>query len=263
MIKRTILLAVTVLISISILESCAPSKEVSKEKILPADRLVKKLEANRRKINTFEGSGIINVESPKMSAKASFEILLKKPDSLRISVFGPFGIDVAKAVVSQNDFTFYDVMNNKVYKGENNKDVLNKIFKIDINFEDLMDAFTGSVNLTEELRKSPDKYSNTDGYYHLTYVDSAESTRSEYEVSTNDFSIKRFRLYRLPDELIFKGKYSKFKEYEGIKVPMVAEVDNAGMEQQLDIEYRNVKVNGTVKNLTFNYPSDAKVIQMK
>jgi outer membrane lipoprotein-sorting protein len=262
-IKRTILLALLLILSVILFESCAPSKKVSKEKILPADRLVKKLEANRRKIKTFEGSGIINVDSPKMSAKASFEILLKKPDSIRISVFGPFGIDVAKAVVSPDKFTFYDVMNNKVYKGDNNKDILKKIFKVDIAFEDLMDAFTGSVDLTDKLRKSPDKYDVVDDKYNLTYIDSSENTRSEYEVSADDFSIQQFRLFTLPDKLIFEGEYSRFKDFEGIKVPMVAEVDNAAMEQRLDIEYRNVTVNGEIKNLTFNYPSDAKVIQMK
>ena len=93
-------------------EGCVPSKPAYVEEVLPADRLVKKLEANRRKIKTFEGSGILNVVSPKLEAKATFEVYLKKPDSLKFIIYGPFGIDLAQALVTNSEFTFHDIMKN-------------------------------------------------------------------------------------------------------------------------------------------------------
>ena len=97
---------------------CAPSVTNLEEESLPYDRLVKKLEGNRRKIKSFVGTGVLNVESAELTAKGNFEVNIKKPDSISISIYGPWGIDLAHAMVTKRDFVFYDVMNNVVYKGE-------------------------------------------------------------------------------------------------------------------------------------------------
>ena len=71
-----------------VITSCVPSKPVhDDEKILPADRLIKRLEANRRKIKTFQGTGILNINTPEINAKANFEVVLKKPDSVKVSIW--------------------------------------------------------------------------------------------------------------------------------------------------------------------------------
>jgi len=53
--KKFVRFTVYLLIFLSaaiVFNSCVPSKPVDEERILPADRLIKKLEANRRKIKT-------------------------------------------------------------------------------------------------------------------------------------------------------------------------------------------------------------------
>ena len=127
-------------LSAILLSKCVPSKPVYEEEVLPADRLVKKLEANRRKIKTFEGSGVLNVQSPNLEAKASFEIYLKKPDSLKLVIYGPFGIDLAQALVTDSEFIFHDVIKNVVYKGRSDNNLLKKIFHVDLTFSELIDA---------------------------------------------------------------------------------------------------------------------------
>ena len=126
--------SIIVVLLVIIISSCVPSKPTYEEEVLPADRLVKKMEANRRKIKTFEGSGVLNVESPEVEAKATFEVYLKKPDSLKFIIYGPFGIDLAQALVTNSEFMFHDVMKNVVYKGRSDNDILKKIFHIDLSF---------------------------------------------------------------------------------------------------------------------------------
>ncbi len=239
--------------------SCVPSKPVYEEEVLPADRLVKRLEANRRKIKTFEGSGILNIESPKLDAKASFEIFLKKPDSLKLVIYGPFGIDIAQALVTNSEFTFYNALKNVVYKGRTDKNVLKKIFHIDLSFAEMIDAFAGSVNLTDKLRLQPDEFKLTNEDYYLTYRDSLTGKQSEFIIQINNLAIKKYELYKDPGILLFEGQYSDFEINNRVAIPYKNVIQNKIDNQKVSIDYRNIKVNENLENLTLEIPRDAKI----
>ena len=236
---------------------CVPSKPVYEEEILPADRLVKRLEANRRKIKTFEGSGILNVESKQIEAKATFEVFLKKPDSLKFVIYGPFGIDLAQAVVTNAEFMFYDEMKNIVYRGRNDNDLLEKIFHIDLSFGELIDAFAGAVNLTDKLRLEPNEYKLTDTEYFITYDDSLENKQSIFEIQINNLAINKYELYKNKNILLFEGIYSDFEMYDRVAIPSTVVIQNKINKQKVTIDYRNIKVNEDIENLKLNIPSDA------
>lgn len=244
---------------IILVAGCVPSKPVYEEEILPADRLVKKLEANRRKIKTFEGSGILNVQSPQLDAKATFEVYLKKPDSLKFIIYGPFGIDLAQALVTHSEFMFYDVMKNTVYKGRSDNNILKKIFHVDLSFEELIDAFAGAVNLTSKLRLEPDKFDLTDKNYHLTYYDSLAGKQSEYQIQITDLAITNYKLFKLPNILLFEGIYSDFDYVNKVAIPYFTTVQNKISNQKISIDYRNIIVNERIDKLTLDIPSDAKI----
>lgn len=251
-----LLIAITILSVIS----CSTTSEISEERFLPADRLIKKLEGNRRKIKTFEGNGVLTINTPEISAKGNFEVIIKKPDSIMIAIYGPFGIDLAKAVVSDRNFMFYDVLQNTLYKGNMDQDILKRIFKVDLSFNDLIDAFAGAVNLTENLRQIPKEYSFDNESYFLTYVDSVNSKNSYYVVNADDLAIKKFEIVLENINYQFKGNYKKFGTFEDVQIPYEIDVENKSMNQSVKIDYRNIKVNNEIKTLYFQYPKDAKII---
>ncbi len=100
--KSLLLLTLTFITSFILLSGCVPSKPTEEVEILPTDRLVNKLEANRRRIRTFEGNGTITIKSNEFNNSATFRVVLVKPDSLYISFIGPFGIEIAQALVTDN-----------------------------------------------------------------------------------------------------------------------------------------------------------------
>ena len=256
--KKSIFIIALITIAVA---SCVPSKETYEEKVLPADRLIKKLEANRRKIKTFEGSGIMNIKTPKMEAKASFEVYLKKPDSIKFSIYGPFGIDLAEALISSTEFTFYDAIRNKVYKGRTDKNLLKKIFHINLSFSDLVDAFAGAVNLTDKLRLKPDNFKLKDDSYMLSYIDSTTSKESIYEIKISNLAIKKYKLYAGKGSLLFEGNYSKFKMFNRVAIPYSTIVENKAQKQKVNIDYRSISVNEELPSLTLEIPTDAEVIE--
>lgn len=241
---------------------CVPSKPVQDEElILPADRLIKKLEANRRKIKTFEGTGILNIQTPEISAKANFEVIMKKPDSVKVSIYGPFGIELAHALISKNNFVFYDVMRNNLYRGNAKEEVLKKIFKIDLTFDDLMDAFAGAVNLTDKLRSEPDGFEINEDEYILSYTENNAGKESIYKINALDLAITNYKLIKLPGEILFEGTYSQFKDFENVFIPYKTNVQNKSLNQVVDIEYRSIKINNEIGDLTISYPTDVEIIE--
>jgi len=256
---KKIIVGLFLLFSVAVISSCVPSKPVKEESVIPSNRLIKKLEANRRRIKTFEGTGSLKIETPQLDITGTFSVEIRKPDSMKISFFGPFGIDMAQLLLTQNDFVFYDVMKNQIYKGKNDDRILKEVFKVDMTFDNLIDAFSGAVNLTKELRNIPEKYEQTEDEFFLTYIDGNRETN--YVVRKEDLALLSFHLNNRETSDVYSAKYLKFKRYEDVEIPRIIVVEKSGENQKVNIEYRKMKINEPLSPLTLDLPEDAKVIE--
>ena len=243
------------------ISGCVPSKPTEEVEILPTERLVNKLEANRRRIRSFEGNGTITIKSSQFNNSASFRIVLVKPDSIYLTFMGPFGIELAQALVTKNEFVFYDALQNTAYKGATSGDILRQIFKIDLSFSDMMDALIGSVNLTKNLYKTPNNYQVIYDKYLLTYKDSAESTTSQYEVDVRSLGILHYLLKNNDGNDILEGNYSKFEVLETVAVPAKIEVMNRKQNESVTVDYKSMIANKKNIYIDFKLPDDVSVIK--
>ena len=246
--------------SILFIDGCIPSKPVQEERLISADRLIKRLEANRRKIKTLSGYGTIAIKTTDIDAKSSFNVEIKRPDSVKISFFGPFGIDLASALITQQNFQFYDAINNNYYKGKLKSDAMKQVMKINISFDELMDVLTGSVNLTDRLRNEPDRYESTDDLYRLTYNDSTALKASIYMIRQNDLGITEYDVNDFKGKNLINAKYSDFREIEDTPIPYTINLNEFVNNQKIKIEYRSIDVNKEIGDLKIDIPNDAKVI---
>jgi len=244
-----------------VLPGCVPSKPMDEVEILPSERLINKLEVNRRRIKSFEGTGTINVKANGMNQSASFRIVLQKPDSLYLTIMGPFGIELAQAVVTNNNFIFYDALHNTAYQGEVDSDILQEIFKINLSFGELMDAFIGSVNLTENLYQPPTDYNIDYDKYVLTYIEPETNHKTIYRVDIRELGITDYYVFDGSGSELLEGKYSNFDFHENVAVPYKIEIQNKEENQRIDIEYKNISVNKSSIVINFKVPSDATIIK--
>lgn len=240
---------------------CIPSKPTEELEILPSERLINKLEANRRRIQKFEGNGTLTINSKELNNSATFRVILQKPDSVYLSIMGPFGIELAQAVVGKKNFLFYDAMNNVAYQGEVSDEVLHEIFKVDLAFSDLMDAFVGSVNLTDNLYKTPSSYNVIYDEYVLVYTDSLTGYSKKFNVDVRELGIKNYEVTDNEGNKILEGKYSEFNILETVPVPYKIDVKNLLQDQTISIEYRNMAANKKATKIDFKLPPDASVIK--
>ncbi|HQF42315.1 MAG TPA: DUF4292 domain-containing protein [Ignavibacteriaceae bacterium] len=245
---------------IYLITACVPSQPTEDFELLPSERLTNKLEANRRKIKTFEGNGTITVNSP-VENSATFRVVLLKPDSIYFTIMGPFGIELAQALVTKNKFTFYDALQNTAYVGDVNSNALRSIFRINLSFDDLVDAFIGSVNLTNNLYHAPDEYFVEGDKYVLTYYDTARENKTVYKVDVRQLGITEYQLFDLNDELALQGNYKDFELLENVAVPYKIIIDNKIDEQKINIDYKKIRVNKDNIRIDFKVPDDATIIK--
>jgi hypothetical protein len=174
---------------------------------------------------------------------------------------GPFGIELAQAIVTKEKFTFYDALKNTAYVGSVNSNVLQSIFRINLSFEDLLDAFIGSVNLTNNLYRAPDNYFVEDERYVLTYLDSARTKKTIYRVDVRQLGITDYQLFGLDDLLMLEGKYSDFELLENVAVPYKIVMENKTDDQKISIDYKKITVNKKNIFIDFKLPDDATIIK--
>lgn len=259
--NKFIFLPFVFLLGIILLSACSPSKPVETERVISVDRLIKKLEANRRKIKTFRGTGSISINSNSLNAKSNFEVVIKRPDSLKISFYGPFNIDLAQALITSKDFKFYDIINNNLYRGSNKSGVMKQVLKVDMSLNDLVDVLAGSVNLTDKLRKEPDKYESTEDFYRLIYADSINSVMNIYNVRSEDLAITESIVQKFNGTRLFEGKYSRFKSIDDVLVPLEINIEDFANKQRIKVEYRSIEVNKNDFSFKLELPNDVNIIE--
>ncbi len=259
--KYTIILFLFVEITLLFFSGCVPSKPTEEVEILSAERLVNKLEANRMRIRTFEGTGSLIVNSPVMDNKADFKVTLVKPDSLYLIIMGPFGIQLAEVLVTNKNFIFYDALKNTAYEGRVDENVLKDIFKINLPFSNIIDAFVGSVSLTKHLYKEPTKYSVDYDKYVLTYVDSVNHKTTIYRVDIRQLGITGYKVENNSGNVLLDGKYSDFALLDNVAVPYSIDVQDKNDDQSVAIKYKKMTANKPEININFQLPKDATIIK--
>jgi len=240
---------------------CVPSQPTEEVEILSSDRLINRLEANRRRIRNFEGQGTITINSSSLQNSATFRIVMVKPDSVYITFFGPFGIELAQAVATSSNFIFYDALQNTAYVGESDSDVLQNIFRINLSFSDIIDAFSGSVNLSSNLYKAPDKFEVIYDKYILTYLNPEKSLTSVYKIDVRKLGITEYSLNSEDGLINLQGKYSDFQIFENVAIPYKISIFNRADNQKIDVEYRKIAVNKKDIQIDFRLPDDASIIK--
>lgn len=258
--KKILLVFYVAILVLSV--GCTATKPLEEEQSISAERIVKRLEANRRKIKSFVGKGTINVATNELNTRSSFQVEIKRPDSLKVSFFGPFGIDLAYSLISQKDFQFYDVINNKYYKGKIRPGIIKDLMKINIPYDELMDAVTGSVNLTSKLRIEPNANKKEDGTYELIYPDSVNNLISTIIIDAENLRILKYIISDMKGKVVYQADYDGFKNVDDVFLPFNISINDKANDQKLKIEYRNVELNKLTEKLKLDIPDDAQVNEL-
>src|SRR5579883_1209310 len=165
------------------------------------------LEARRALAHSMNVSGDITVDQNGESNSASFSMKSKRLaeqtnariDSLSVSVYGPFGINVAKFLASPQEYQFYDILHGETMRGATDTHSLEELTRLrGVSLTAMSDIIYGlpadDLNSADSLQL----YSN--GNHHILVIqDPVRYTTSSLDLSgtlTSDSSIPNLSLVR-------------------------------------------------------------------
>lgn len=215
--------------------------------------------SSSKHVNTLRATGSITIESRDLAATASCEVRLKRPDSLFVKLSGPFGIGVAKALVTRNDFVFFNSYENKVFTGETSQKNLRLVLRFDASFDDVLDVLSGTVKFDQEM-VSPE-VSIDEQQYLLLFRRGDTTTR--YWIDPEHFNVSKYQLLNSEGRLITEKTYAQFKEYDGVHVPRSIRVVQPMERQSLSMYYDTIELNGRDLDFALNIPEAAERIHLE
>jgi hypothetical protein len=211
MIRGCGLVSVPGILLLILFTSCAPRRaEVELDTAaVSATRLLGLVREQTGRLQTLSGRGSMTFESPEAGGTASFEVALRKPDSLLAQFEGPFGVDIGSLFLSGERFLVYNSQENVVITGRPGTTPLRNLIPFDISFEELISAFTGSFRLPD-VSTPVETYRIDDNRFLV--VARCEDRLCYYWIDNEYLQVSACEIRDSGDELLMRASSSGFVE---------------------------------------------------
>lgn len=207
-------------------------------------------------VKTLGGSGTITVETREASTSGSFDVVLKKPDSLRVEFRGPFGIHVGTLTVSRDEFVFFNRRENTAVIGKPDGSTLQSMFRLKIRFEELLNAFAGGFPDADD-HDSLAGFSVDQDLYVLLFRN-ADGTK-EYRIDGDDFLVMGYRMLDAQGTATLIGFISRTTETDNVTMPSLLRIVFPDEHRSVTIAYDDIWINKPV-DCSFVLPKNVERI---
>ncbi len=215
---------------------------------------------NHDLVRTMHGSGRISIETPELAQTGTFTFALKKPDSLKVTIEGPFGIDLGAALITRKNFMFYNSFQNRAVFGETNSSNLARIFRLAVTFDDLLSFFAGGTILSSDPFLPVD-LSSADDTFTLTVKDPMGDR--QYVLDPESLLITKIRQLNRSGMLLLEQEFADFRSVDGAVVPYRVRVTLHRDRRRAAVTYSDVDINGAVGDFTLPIPGNAERIELR
>lgn len=240
---------------------CATAPKPMVNEAMTADEMLDRIARSLRFAENFSADGSITINTPKMNQSAGFDITARKTDSVKISVYGPFGITVGSALFTRHEFTAYNALNNTVYRGSPEKKMQSLAMFKDIPFELLVGSLQGihPFNPSSHI----DSFTVNAGGIYSFVVFNVDGSLEKFTYNDDVHRITRCIHKNSGGEIVWSVKYwYKHTEKDSI-VPEQVEVSVPSKESTLLLEYGTISSDPFLSPFTISYPEDAEIITIE
>ena len=247
------------LILLLLLSSCAPKRsEISLDtERVAASTLISLVEANERKVQSIVGRGIVSFESPRVAGSASFELSMKKPDSLLAVFEGPFGIDLGLLFLSRQKYVMYNSIENTVVTGVPNAGAIRSVIPFSLAYDQILSAFSGFFAIPSDLDNLR-TYTVNEGQFLLSFTH-ADSTRN-YWVDPAYLRVSRYEVLDSQQQLLLEVRCSNFIDQDEVNVPKRISIVFPLEERNISLYYSRVRLNDPNPAFDFSIPPNARTV---
>ncbi|HUI11117.1 MAG TPA: DUF4292 domain-containing protein [Bacteroidota bacterium] len=233
--------------------SCTTHTAITDVSGMPSGVLATRVRERGAGLITMAGQGSVSFESPDRAGSAFFELALRKPDSLLVTLRGPFGIGAGFLFLSRERYVMYNSMDNRVVSGVPSASAIRSVIPLDLTFDQIMDAFTGGFPVPAG---DPLRYAVDDGKYLLVYP-KGEGTESFWIDPEYDLVV-RYELHDAAGSVLMREESSQIVTQDRSCAPRHVTVDFPDEGRHLSIHYSTLDLNAEDLSFSYSVPAGAR-----
>lgn len=241
-----------------VLTSCAPKKSelLLDTQLTSARDLLRKVRAHEEVLRSMTGRGSISFESPDAAGSAFFHLSLKKPDSLLITLRGPFGITVGTFFLDRRKFLMYNSMNNSVTTGPPDGNAIQSVLPFALSHDQILDAFCGTFPI---IGNDADikQYEIEDGRFHLAL--DCGGGRCEYWIDPDEVMVTTFRRTDADGRIIVNAEAARIARQDDVSAPRQITISFPSENRRLSVAYSSLDLNVPDPPFDFSIPASAHI----
>jgi len=209
-------------------------------------------------IHSLYGEGKISIETPTIAQSGSFTLYLRKPDSVLVKLQGPFGIKVGFALITRNEFVFYNSFENKIIRGTASEKNIERILHIRLTFDDMLNLLGGGTFFDDD-RRTPDEMQIVEEQW--TFVYKGHNVQRTYWIDPTTSLIGKIEQCDTNGKLLFEERFSHFQSVDGTDIPFNIRITQPREQQMLSVVYSDVSLNTTDWQFNFSFPPSAEQVR--
>lgn len=249
-----------------VLAACSGSSGNNELESIPVKDIKERVNRNSVLIESMEASGNIAFDSPEQSGTGWIEVKIKKPDTVYVRIEGPFGISIANALITRNDFIYYNAQENKAITGSSTPINIGAILRIKVTFDELISGFTGSFMFPDSPGDSTVANSEN-GMYLLEQSIMQEEVKGKqkFYIDPSLFTVNKYNSLDGANLTQVEVNYQNYSEEsasgKSLYFASSIKINNPGKKQSVYVDYVNKEFNKSGLTFKMKIPKSAKVLK--
>jgi len=211
-------------------------------------------EQNFERINSFEGSARLTIESLEFSGHVSVKVYWIRPDTLFIQAEGPLGLDVGKMFIGKSRYLIYNQFNNEFLAGNIDDRYMSRFLQTDLYLKDLKPGvlgrpldFPAALGLADADRGIFRKRS--ENYDYRFVVNPATGLLDRWEKIEDN-------------QIIILQEFKNYRMLANIYFPYLIQITFPVQEQRISIFYKEIVLNEPINSEIYTIEINPKVKQL-
>jgi len=212
----------------------------------------------QKAIKSINGNLRLTLDTPEYSGNFNASVLMNEPDSLLITVTGPFGMHLGKVYISKRRFIFYNQVMNQFYKGSREDFKGKNFLQFPLEISQLKDVFVARDPF-DVLEKQ--LYEIRDDKYYIE----AKNGNYSYKIWFDPEVLLISRIeYLLDGKTAFIKEYDNFRKVNGIYFPHLVNFIKPDEKQGVSIIISSIDLNQPIDRTLYeiNVSDSAKQIDL-
>jgi len=238
------------------------------------EEILKEYSANYKKINTFRAEGRLSIQSAEFNESGTIHVSVKMPDSLRIRVEGPMGVDVVNFFLDSKKYLLYLNRDQVVYEGLSDTLNINRLLEdligitienSKVDFQDiqneLIGMFTG-VAFIDNLDLEPINFTDSTKTANLFKMyDLSGDIMYEFPI-TNEL-LQNVHIFDDKNINRIKKSFSRYSKNNDVFIPKRIKYEFIEEKSRISITYFKVQVNRSIRSEEFHVDIPQKLLSGK